>query len=106
MTNPADEDNRIADAASILEGHNNWRRGGESEMVCVRALGLAIDLAVQVMRERVAEAEAKVPATPPGYALVHVEQMLAACLPGGSSCDPQWVADAIREYAESKADAP
>jgi len=61
MTNPANKNERIAEAASLLEGHNNWRRGGEVEMVCVRALGLAIDLAVQVMRERVVESKADAP---------------------------------------------
>lgn len=29
---------------------------------------------------------------------VDVEAMLVACVPGGSYCDPQQVADAIREY--------
>ena len=42
-------------------------------------------------------------AVPAGYVLVHVDRMLAACLPGGSSCDPQRVADAIREYVAAQA---
>ena len=29
-----------------------------------------------------------------------VEKMLAACIPGGQSCDPQQVADSIRAYIE------
>ena len=31
-----------------------------------------------------------------------VEQMLAECLPGGASCDPQFVADSIRAWAEKR----
>jgi len=48
MTDPA----KISAAATLLEAHNRWRRDGAGEMVCVRALGEAIDLAVSVLRER------------------------------------------------------
>lgn len=37
-------------------------------------------------------------AAPPHF---DVDAMLVACVPGGSSCDPQRVADAIREYCAS-----
>lgn len=29
---------------------------------------------------------------------IDIDYMLAVCVPGGSSCDPQAVADSIREY--------
>lgn len=32
---------------------------------------------------------------------IDIEQMLAECLPGGQSCDPQEVADNIRRYCNS-----
>lgn len=39
------------------------------------------------------------PAPPAGERVaVNVEAMLAACVPGGSICDPQQVADSIREW--------
>jgi hypothetical protein len=31
-----------------------------------------------------------------------VQQMIDECLPGGSSCDPQHVADAIRAWAKAR----
>lgn len=31
-----------------------------------------------------------------------VQQMIEDCLPGGSSCDPQQVADAIRAWAKAR----
>ena len=55
---------------------------------------------VRAVREALQAPPAAVPA---GYVLVHVDRMLAACLPGGSSCDPQRVADAIREYVAAQA---
>lgn len=33
-----------------------------------------------------------------GHKPIDIEHMLAACVPGGSGCDPQAVADSIREY--------
>lgn len=39
-------------AAEILEQHNRWRRGDdEYQMVDVRLLGIAIDVAVAALRE-------------------------------------------------------
>lgn len=38
------------------------------------------------------------PAEPPIIGSVDVERMLAECIPGGSTCDPQQVADSIRRY--------
>lgn len=32
---------------------------------------------------------------------IDIEKMLAACVPGGSFCDPQQVADAIRRYCDA-----
>jgi hypothetical protein len=32
---------------------------------------------------------------------IDIERMLAECVPGGSSCDPQQVADAIRSYCNA-----
>ncbi len=37
-------------AADILERHNWWRRGGESEMVTPALLGKAIDFAIEALR--------------------------------------------------------
>lgn len=36
---------------------------------------------------------------------IDIEYMLAVCVPGGSSCDPQAVADSIREYWAKKGGA-
>lgn len=33
-----------------------------------------------------------------GHKPIDIDRMLAVCVPGGSSCDPQVVADRIREY--------
>lgn len=33
-----------------------------------------------------------------GHKPIDIDHMLAVCVPGGSSCDPQVVADSIREY--------
>lgn len=33
-----------------------------------------------------------------GHKPIDIEYMLAVCVPGGSSCDPQAVADRIRDY--------
>lgn len=35
-----------------------------------------------------------------------VEAMMEACIPGGSVCDPQCIADAIREYVAALASRP
>lgn len=43
---------RYAEAADLLESHNAWRRGAEGDMACTKAIGLAIDLAVKVLRQR------------------------------------------------------
>jgi len=48
-----------------------------------------------VLRQRFARA---ILARFAGSALFDVEAMLADCVPGGSICDPQGVADAIREW--------
>ena len=37
---------------------------------------------------------------------IDVERMLAECVPGGSSCDPQQVADAIRHYCNAQPSEP
>ena len=37
-----------------------------------------------------------------GHKPIDIDAMLAACIPGGSSCDPQAVADSIREYWAKK----
>lgn len=36
---------------------------------------------------------------------IDAERLIAACLPGGHSCDPQAVADAIRQYCTQPAPA-
>ena len=54
--------------------------------------------------ERAHPERMKVPdtdAAPPQPAPIDVERMLAECVPGGSSCDPQQVADAIRSYCNA-----
>lgn len=45
----------------------------------------------------------EMPATPQlvSVSSIDVEKMLAECVPGGSSCDPQQVADAIRRYCNA-----
>jgi hypothetical protein len=40
-------------------------------------------------------------ANPPASAPLNIEHMLAECIPGGDSCDPQQVADAIRRYCNA-----
>lgn len=36
-----------------------------------------------------------------GVSSINIERMLAECVPGGTSCDPQQVADAIRSYCNA-----
>lgn len=38
-----------AEAARILKGHNEWRRGGDGQHVHPSQLGIAIDVAVRVL---------------------------------------------------------
>lgn len=49
------------------------------------------------LRARVAELE-KLEATVNESLTVDLDGMIAACIPGGDTCDPQEVADAIREW--------
>jgi len=39
------------------------------------------------------------------YTTIDIEEMLSACLPGGSHCDPQVIADAIRQYVSARPQA-
>lgn len=62
--------------------------------------GISIDF----MREPVADIDAKLRALNVAraeYSKPSIEKMLAECVPGGYSCDPQEVADAIRRYCNA-----
>ena len=63
-----------------------------------RALGW--DYAGSLMLEA-----ADILSTPPP-APTDVERMIRECVPGGQSCDPQQVADALRSWFESVATPP
>ena len=55
--------------------------------------------------DRLAEGAGQHPAGGPrqlvSVSSIDIEKMLAACLPGGQSCDPQQAADAIRRYCDA-----
>jgi hypothetical protein len=40
------------EAIKILEAHNAWRRGDNSEMQLPRLVGLAIDLAIKELKKK------------------------------------------------------
>lgn len=42
----------IDEAIIILERHNQWRRGGEGEMIHPATLGLAIDVIISDFKEK------------------------------------------------------
>lgn len=74
----------------------------ERRMCIGKAQGFDVRDAKAAFMVALRESLAAVPRESEGRDAARIDQMLAECLPGGDSCDPQQVADSVRAWFAGK----